>query len=1080
MISANAFSESHWLRRFGRDKRLLLAGGLIVLLAFSFWSGSRYPALSEKAAMGIDTRLAALGFEVWMPVQADDPLLRQVLYTTLNWINTNRQGMTFGVLLAPALMVMLSLFRRHSYHSGMANTLLGIVIGAPLGVCVNCAAPIAQGLRAAGARIETMLASMFSSPTLNVVILTMLFALFPTYMVLIKIGLTLAFILLAVPLLSRWLPARPVTQLATSGPSPWQQRLGMSALFDPALTPDSPAAKPMGWWPAILWLGRSYIYSLWFIVKTTVPLMLLAGFLGALLITLLPWNTLSDLTPKLGYLMTLLAMSGVALVGVFLPVPIAFDVIIVAILLEAGMPVKYAMVLLFTLGIYSIYPFFIVWRSVSWQMAIALFVALAGLGVLAGMAGHEAWQWAQARQEQLFFTSFQQASGVAKGPTMFHFNGDAHDLAAAEVLPYLRKNALTSDPPSAPNEPSLTVARQPLQTRLGGSDTGFQFFRGSEFGLTPAYSLSIRNQILPYSGFRGIASGDIHHDGWVDVLLTSEKGLFLYANDQGKAFIQQAISIPGLADYYVVNAALVDLNNDGWLDIFFATYRQGNYVIYSQAGDFRAEQLQQLPNAANAVMSASAAFGDIDRDGDLDIFLGNWSLGERRIGLWAPQTSRNVLLRQQADDFEVAPLNAITGETLSSLLSDFDDDGDSDLVVGDDFESPDTYYLGDGQGQFIPVTRQDALIPHSTQFTMSIHSADIDNDLQPELYIGQITDLSLSTDPVHAIADFVCDEFAEPSNQDGCRQAMRFHNDMVENRWPADVFACAKMDNRDLQRDCIAYHILQVATLGRGVPRQDLCALFPAAWDVFSFVCQHNYTARDIPTSAQQEQSIPPLLELTTENVLLKAAQDGGFEDHAQARGISYGGWTWNAKFADLDNDEWQDLYIANGMFIQDKRESNLFYRNRQGYGFSDDTAAAGLTAHSASSAYTYIDIDNDGDLDIILRTALGPVGVYINNTTTGNAIGFELRDHIGNRFGIGSKVIIHYGANAARHQMREIQASGGFISFDAPIAHFGLGDYDKVSRVEILWSTGERSMLAGPFATGSRYIVTRQVASDQ
>jgi hypothetical protein len=85
-----------------------------------------------------------------------------------------------------------------------------------------------------------------------------------------------------------------------------------------------------------------------------------------------------------------------------------------------------------------------------------------------------------------------------------------------------------------------------------------------------------------------------------------------------------------------------------------------------------------------------------------------------------------------------------------------------------------------------------------------------------------------------------------------------------------------------------------------------------------------------------------------------------------------------------------------------------------------------------------------------------------------------ELRDHVGNRFGIGSKIIIHYGAGGARHQMREIQASGGFLSFDASIAYFGLGEFPRVERVEVMWSTGERSELRGDFAAGARYILHR------
>ena len=76
--------------------------------------------------------------------------------------------------------------------------------------------------------------------------------------------------------------------------------------------------------------------------------------------------------------------------------------------------------------------------------------------------------------------------------------------------------------------------------------------------------------------------------------------------------------------------------------------------------------------------------------------------------------------------------------------------------------------------------------------------------------------------------------------------------------------------------------------------------------------------------------------------------------------------------------------------------------------------------------------------------------------------------------FGIGSKIIIYYGLDGSRHQAREIIASGGFISFDAPMAYFGLGDFEQVERVEVVWSTGERSELTGEFRVGARYIISR------
>src|SRR5262249_34278899 len=145
------------------------------------------------------------------------------------------------------------------------------------------------------------------------------------------------------------------------------------------------------------------------------------------------------------------------------------------------------------------------------------------------------------------------------------------------------------------------------------------------------------------------------------------------------------------------------------------------------------------------------------------------------------------------------------------------------------------------------------------------------------------------------------------------------------------------------------------------------------------------------------------------QNVLLTRAGDNGFVDKAREFGVQESGFTWNAKFADLDNDEFVDLYIVNGWFPGPQRDASYFYQNQQGKKFVDKTAEAGLLSFLATSAYTYVDVDNDGDLDIVAVPISGPVLVYVNNSKK-NRIAFELRDLAGNRFGIGSKIVIRYG----------------------------------------------------------------------
>src|SRR5262249_54909062 len=158
-----------------------------------------------KAAMGADTPISGLAFSTIVTAPADADLATRIAYATLNWLYTNRQGMSFGILFGALVLTLLALVPQRGFRSRFLNSVMGMVIGAPLGVCANCAAPIGKGIHAAGGRVETMLAAMVSSPTLNVVLITMVFAMFPLYMAALKVGLTLGFILIGIPLLTRLL-----------------------------------------------------------------------------------------------------------------------------------------------------------------------------------------------------------------------------------------------------------------------------------------------------------------------------------------------------------------------------------------------------------------------------------------------------------------------------------------------------------------------------------------------------------------------------------------------------------------------------------------------------------------------------------------------------------------------------------------------------------------------------------------------------------------------------------------------------------------------------------------------------------
>ena len=229
------------------------------------------------------------------------------------------------------------------------------------------------------------------------------------------------------------------------------------------------------------------------------------------------------------------------------------------------------------------------------------------------------------------------------------------------------------------------------------------------------------------------------------------------------------------------------------------------------------------------------------------------------------------------------------------------------------------------------------------------------------------------------------------------------------------------------------------------------------------------------------EQAIPQRMN---ENVLLTwDPSEERFTDESERAGVGFTGWSWNARFLDVDNDEWQDIFVAAGSWFRatvSGTTANFFFHNEGGKRFTDQTDAFGLQNLMIVSAYTTVDFDRDGDLDFVTNSINGPLWLLRNNSQTGHSITFQLYDEVGNRDGIGTKFTIHYGPDGERHQVRELKASGGYISFDEPLAHFGLGEYDRVARLEIRWSTGGTTVIPGPFEADRFYSLRRSAAIRQ
>jgi uncharacterized membrane protein YraQ (UPF0718 family) len=335
-----------------RSLEVSLAALIAVGVILVFWSQQRYPALLKKLHAGTAIKVAGpISFDALLKVTPAMPAPTRVLRTSVNWLYTNRFGMYFALPFGAAMMTLLAgVGAPRRFSSAAGNVLCGALAGAPMGVCTNCATPVAQSLLVAGASTRLTVAAMISSPSFNPVVVAMAFVLFPLPLAAMRM-VTPALLLAALP----WVVRENELKVRSLGVSASREGLG---------------ARLMAF-------CRTYLRNLLRLTVLTLPWMLLAAVVGA---------TAAEMIPAYGTHVPVSVMGVVlvAMLGTLLPVPMALDVALAYVLYHAGVPVPYVAVLLCTLGPVSVYSLSALGKQLDWRTSLRLGGAVALLGCVVG------------------------------------------------------------------------------------------------------------------------------------------------------------------------------------------------------------------------------------------------------------------------------------------------------------------------------------------------------------------------------------------------------------------------------------------------------------------------------------------------------------------------------------------------------------------------------------------------------------------------------------------------------------------------------------------------------------------------